>query len=58
MKRKSMSFLGCIAVYLLGLLTADLVKPMIEKIPVVGDLFGKADDVVAGMTPAESEGEA
>jgi len=32
-----------------------LVKPMIEKIPVIGDLFGKADDVVAGMTPNADE---
>lgn len=49
MKRKSMSMLSCVLMFLVGVLTSDLVKPMIEKIPVIGDLFEKADDMVEGI---------
>ena len=43
---------GFILPYLLGVFTADLVKPQLEKIPVVGDLVGKIDDTVDAINPA------
>lgn len=58
MKRKSMSMFSCVLIYLVGILTADMVRPMIEKLPVVGDLFGKADEMLAGASAEEDEGEA
>jgi hypothetical protein len=58
MMKKSMSMFSCVLIYLVGVLTADLVSPMIEKVPVLGDLFGKAEDMIANKSDESEEGEA
>tara|TARA_B110000902_G_scaffold57447_1_gene67211 strand:- start:1196 stop:1390 length:195 start_codon:yes stop_codon:yes gene_type:complete len=53
MMKKSVSILSCVGIYLVGLLTADLVKPMIEKIPVVGDLFASVEDKLSPIVDTD-----
>ena len=37
--------------FLVGVFASDLVKPQLEKLPIVGDFVSKIDDVVEGLVP-------